>query len=256
LHATGHGGADFGGFGDLLEHEGFEIITIDWPGHGNSPEDATGAPVSAARYAHIAGDLAWNVLGTRRPIVVGSSIGGMAALLMAASHPERVAALVLCNAGGLAPVDRLTRLACTAMAGLMAAGVGKKQWFTAAFGLYYRLVLPSVGTLDHRSKIVAAASETAPRIKEAWESFRLPEADLRPVLAGLDLPILFAWAMSDRFVSWSRSRGSVEAYPCGTIAKLHGGHLPFLEDAGRFAEAFQSFAIGLHTDPKKDIRRS
>jgi 4,5:9,10-diseco-3-hydroxy-5,9,17-trioxoandrosta-1(10),2-diene-4-oate hydrolase len=242
LHATGHGSADFIRFSDLVAHHGFEVITIDWPGHGNSPQDATGAPVSAARYAQIAGDFARTVLGDRRPIIIGSSIGGMAALIMAAAQAEHVRALVLCNSGGLAPIDRLTRFACSAMTAMMGAGVDNKAWFPVAFSLYYRLVLPSVGTGLHRSRIVAAAPETVPRIKEAWESFRLPEADLRPVLAKLDLPILFAWAMSDKFVSWSRSQRAIEAYPHGEIAKLSGGHLAFLEDADRFAEIFLAFA--------------
>ncbi|MEI4861588.1 hypothetical protein Q8G41_28790, partial [Klebsiella pneumoniae] len=48
LHAIGHGGGDFEAFAQSVRAD-FEVIRIDWPGHGLSGLDAHS--VRAARYA-------------------------------------------------------------------------------------------------------------------------------------------------------------------------------------------------------------
>jgi pimeloyl-ACP methyl ester carboxylesterase len=48
LTATGHDAQDFEPLAARLKHK-FEIICIEWPGHGDSRADHT--PASAARYA-------------------------------------------------------------------------------------------------------------------------------------------------------------------------------------------------------------
>lgn len=249
LHATGHGASDFAHFADVVTQFGFETVSLDWPGHGRSPADATGSPVSAARYGAIAADVLQQVSGGRTAIVIGSSIGGMAALQIAHDLPQCVRALVLCNPGGLAPVDRAARYASAGMSRLMAAGERGAWWFPAAFALYYRLVLPGQAVAGQRRKIVSAAPETAGLIKQAWQSFAKPDADMRDLLAGLDLPILFAWAMSDRIVAWGRSRAAVDAYAHGVVKPFRGGHIAFLEDPEAFIEAFRDFASALDERP-------
>jgi 4,5:9,10-diseco-3-hydroxy-5,9,17-trioxoandrosta-1(10),2-diene-4-oate hydrolase len=243
LHATGHGGRDFDPFADLVVPQGFRVVTLDWPGQGSSPPDEAGKPASGARYGEIAAAIVPLMFPDGAPIVIGSSVGGIAALWLARHHPASARALVLCNAGGLAPMDPLGRRVVAAMVGFFAAGERGARWFPAAFALYYRLVLPKAP--EQRRRIVDAAPETARVIKEAWQSFADPAGDMRATLASLDLPVLFAWAKSDRIVSWSRSRAAIEAYRNGAVRHFRGGHAAFLEDPRVFADAFVAFAARL-----------
>jgi pimeloyl-ACP methyl ester carboxylesterase len=245
LHATGHGGRDFAGFATFASQHGFKIICVDWPGHGNSPQDAKGRTASAEVYALLLSDLIPALCGGQKPIIIGNSIGGAAALSFAADHPDQVRALVLCNPGGLAPLDGLAKAVIGAMVSFFGAGQAGAKWFPAAFALYYRLVLPAKPALKQRARIVAAGSEMAPLLRQAWDSFRQDNADLRARSAKLTLPILFAWAKQDQIVAWSRSKEAVLAMPNARVQIFKGGHAPFLEDPDSFNAAFLTFANGL-----------
>jgi pimeloyl-ACP methyl ester carboxylesterase len=114
------------------------------------------------------------VLHIESPIIIGNSIGGAAALLYAHSHPVR--ALILCNSGGLVPAGVATRMFCAAIARFFAAGERRAWWFKRAFGAFYRwIVLPTAAASGQREKIVSAAYEIAPLLREAWVGFGRPE---------------------------------------------------------------------------------
>lgn len=238
LHATGHGGRDFEHFADRVGSR-FEVIAVDWPGQGHSPSDGT--PASAAHYA----DLLESVvpqLTREPPILLGNSIGAAAALIYAARWPERVRALVLCNPGGLAPLDATARAFIKGMVAFFRAGSAGARWFPAAFRAYYRLVLPGRPARVQRGRIVAACMEVAPVLAEAWRSFAQPDSDLRQVAEGLQVPVLYAWAKDDRVVAWSRSKAAVLRTPHHRVEMFRGGHAPFLEDPDAFAQCFIAYA--------------
>ena len=245
LHATGHGARDFEHFEARVVPLGFETTAVDWPGQGASPPDTTGAKLSASRYADILADLLHSLFPNSAPIVLGNSIGGMAAIRVAASHPERVRALVLANPGGLAPLDSTARLAISAMRRFFAAGARSARWFPSALALYYRLVLPSPPAKAQRERIVAAGQEVAELVGEAWKGFADSASDLRPDLARVTCPVMFAWAMQDRVVAWSKSAPAVTGHLGGQVRHFRGGHAAFLEDPNAFAAAFVNFAEGL-----------
>ena len=245
LHATGHGARDFEHFVARVVPLGFETTAIDWPGQGASPPDATGAMPSASRYADILADLVHSLFPASDPIVLGNSIGGMAAIRFAASRPNRVRALVLANPGGLAPLDLTARLAIGAMRRFFAGGARNARWFPSALALYYRLVLPPPSVKAQRERIVAAGKEVAELVGEAWEGFADPASDLRPDLAQVTCPVLFAWAMQDRVVAWSKSAPAVTGHLGGHVRHFRGGHAAFLEDPDAFAAAFVDFTQGL-----------
>jgi 4,5:9,10-diseco-3-hydroxy-5,9,17-trioxoandrosta-1(10),2-diene-4-oate hydrolase len=237
LHAIGHGGRDFEALAARIER-GFEVIRIDWPGQGRSGDDRV--PVSAARYAELlAGALA--ALKIERPIIIGNSIGGAAAIAYAGRHP--VKALVLCNAGGLLEVTPAITRACTSMAAFFAAGARGAWWFRVAFWLYYTmLVLPSGAARAQRKRIIASGTEIAPVLRDAWLSFGKPEADLRAVAASLDVPVWVAWASGDWIIQLSACLPAIKRLKRGTLTRFGGGHAAFLERPRAFAKAFLSFA--------------
>jgi pimeloyl-ACP methyl ester carboxylesterase len=72
----------------------FETLSYDFPGHGEAPP-----PDGSYEIGDLAEQLltVLNTSGIERAHIVGSSLGGMVALDFAASWPERVERLVLCD---------------------------------------------------------------------------------------------------------------------------------------------------------------
>ena len=85
--------ADRTTFAPQLEHFGrsHRAVAVDLRGHGDS--DKPEEPYTAELFAD---DLAWlaGELGLERPVVVGHSMGGVIALVLAASHPDLVSGVV------------------------------------------------------------------------------------------------------------------------------------------------------------------
>lgn len=239
LHATGHDSEDFAAFAARTEDR-FRVVALDWPAQGHSPPDRH--KPRATHYAEIAHTAAL-ALKLDRPILLGNSIGGAAAILAAASHPDTFRGVVLCNPGGLAPINGLARFAIGRMVAFFEAGARGAKWYPHAFRFYYtRMVLPRTPAKARREAIIARGLELAPLLAEAWRGFAEPEADLRETARTLALPVWCAWAKSDRLVSWGRSKAAVKAIPGARWQLFRGGHAAFMEDPDRFAKAFVKFA--------------
>jgi 4,5:9,10-diseco-3-hydroxy-5,9,17-trioxoandrosta-1(10),2-diene-4-oate hydrolase len=242
LHAIGHGARDFSKLAERLDHR-FEFVAIDWPGHGASP--SSDSPVTATRFAEILAAVL-DELCLRRVVIIGSSIGGAAAILYAAQQPDRVSALVLCNPGGLQPVGPIARLVCRRMAAFFARGERREPGYLQRFRRYYeREVLSSPSAAWRREEIIANADRTAGLLRQAWEGFASTEADLRALAPGLGCPVLFAWAKRDRYIAWSRSKRAAISVPRHIIRFFDGSHCAFLEEPDRFDQEFLTFIDGV-----------
>lgn len=240
LHAIGHGGRDFEGLARAIRDQ-FETIWIDWPGQGRSGRDAN--PASAARYAELLRGVL-DALKVERPIILGNSIGGAAAILYASTHPVR--ALVLCNSGGLVEVTPEITRACGTMSRFFAAGARGAWWFGSAFWAYYRLlVLPSRAARTQRKRIIAAGYEIAPVLRDAWLSFGRPEADIRAQASALDIPIWVAWAKGDKILQLKRCLPAIRRMRRAQISRFRGGHGAFLEQPAQFVREFRRFVATL-----------
>lgn len=85
-----------------------DVVILDLPGYGDSdpPKEHTTPSDIADLLAEVLDALGWP-----QATVVGTSLGGWFALELAITHPERVAALVVCDAAGLqVPEDYLLAL--------------------------------------------------------------------------------------------------------------------------------------------------
>jgi pimeloyl-ACP methyl ester carboxylesterase len=85
----------------------FRVLGLDARGHGDSERD----PAFRYHHAAVTNDLAAvaDHLGLGRFSLVGHSMGGYASIRYAARHPERVAKLVLVDAGPELPVSSRAR---------------------------------------------------------------------------------------------------------------------------------------------------
>jgi 4,5:9,10-diseco-3-hydroxy-5,9,17-trioxoandrosta-1(10),2-diene-4-oate hydrolase len=236
LHAIAHGSADFDAFAARTAGR-YRVIRIDWPGQGRSGAD--GVAPTPARYAALLRGVVVH-LGIEDPVIVGCSIGGAAAVEYASRYSVR--ALVLANPGGLVTPSETVSRACRAMSRFFAAGASGAWWFGPAYRAYYRMVLPWPSAWRQRKRIVRAGYENAALLAAAWSTFADPhQADQRRAAIGLDVPVLFAWAMHDRINAFKASQDTIAGMKKARVEKFDGGHAAFLEQPRQFVAKFDRF---------------
>jgi 4,5:9,10-diseco-3-hydroxy-5,9,17-trioxoandrosta-1(10),2-diene-4-oate hydrolase len=237
LHAITHGSRDFEHVAGRLASR-WRFMTPDWPGQGRSSTDEH--PACLARYTKIlAGFL--DALKIERAVLIGNSIGGSAAMAYAAASPDRVAALILADPGGLVPMNALGYKLCGMMAALGRAGQREAFYFRPVFSTLYRQFLRTPAARPQRERVVAAAVECAAIWEQAWLSFRTPDADQTGAGAQIRCPVLFTWASGDPVVSFARSKDAIGQFPNHSVALFGGGHCPFLEEPEEFLTATEPF---------------
>jgi len=241
LSAIGHDRHDFDGLVARLADR-FELICIEWPGHGDSSNDWRA--VSAARYADLL-VAALDRLQLDAPILLGNSIGGTASILYASRRAVR--AVVLCDSGGLVEVTPMVVRICRFFERFFAAGERGAWWFDRAFRAYYRMVLTEPAASEQRRRISAGARTRARLLREAWASFGAADADIRDVAASLDVPLWVAWADKDRTVPLSFCLPAIRRLKNATMTTFRAGHTPFLEQPDAFTEGFLKFFDRLPT---------
>lgn len=238
LHAIGHGGGDFAALSKARPD--LRVISIDWPGHGRSSNDSQ--PASAIRYEQLLASV-MDELKLERVVLLGNSIGGATAIRYAASHPERVRALVLANPGGLDPGASgfIGRFFIGGLVDRFEQGVRNEVRFAEWFREYYEKILITPEAKPQLERILAAGYESAPVLAQAWTSFMQPEASLAPLISRVTMPTLFTWAEQDALVSWSRNEGAVKRFPNATVVHFNAGHAAFLEQPEEFSSALSAF---------------
>jgi 4,5:9,10-diseco-3-hydroxy-5,9,17-trioxoandrosta-1(10),2-diene-4-oate hydrolase len=229
------------------------VYAPDLPGAGESAEpeaDADYSPVFFER--SVAAFL--DALGIARAAVVGNSLGGLAALRLALSEPDRVAALGLVAGAGLG------RRVSPALRSLSLPGYGRlaTAWGKTRPGAAQRAL--------GRAGLVFASPRRVPRewLGEQYRLARLPgflQAQLATVraqvglrgqrevlvdrLPDLRIPTLVLWGARDRVLPTSQAHGAIDGLENGFLEILPDcGHLPQVEQPERFASALDGFLRG------------
>jgi pimeloyl-ACP methyl ester carboxylesterase len=233
LHAIGHGAGDFE---TLRARHRLRFVTLDWPGHGASGDDRQ--PASAERYAEIL-EAFLDARHLGGAILLGNSVGGAAALRVAAKRPDLVSRLVLANPGGLFARSLPSRLFARTLARVFARA--DAFWFPRFFGAFCRRVLRTPAAAEQRAKIILSAREVAPRLAEAWTSFANPASDLRDLPPRVRCPVLVTWAVRDPVNPLWASRAAIARFPDARLVTFDAGHAPFLETPAEFDQEFSAF---------------
>jgi pimeloyl-ACP methyl ester carboxylesterase len=102
LHALGEAGTDWAQVAGALVEDGYRVIAPDLRGHGGSdwPEEYS--------YDSIRDDIVGllDALELERPILMGHSLGGAVALVVAQSEPDRISRLIVEDAPPPFPRER------------------------------------------------------------------------------------------------------------------------------------------------------
>jgi pimeloyl-ACP methyl ester carboxylesterase len=187
--------------------DGLDAIAIDLPGFGVAPPPPE--PWSTARYAEWVAPVL-DELGAQ-PVLLGHSFGGRVALHLAASHPDRIGALVLTG---------VPRLADT--------GAGRRSQPALAF---------RVARVLHRAKLVGDDRMETLRQRYGSADYRAATGVMRGVLvkavnetyeqqlAAFPGPIELVWGDDDDQAPIAAARAALEFCRDGTFTALPGaGH--------------------------------
>jgi pimeloyl-ACP methyl ester carboxylesterase len=209
------------------------LIGVDWPGYGDSPPPASAA--SAVMFAEVAHDVA-DALDLRA-IVVGNSVGGFAAVRLAARRPERVAGLVLVAPGGFTPHTWASRAFCWLK--------GREAVTRAIAGRFARHYLhrrtPEVAAILARTDAGRRIPSRVAVDAAVWRSFAQPDHSLAADAPRVRAPVLLAWGRRDPVLRLDRD-GAAAARALGIEPVVFGtGHMPFAEDPAAFLAAVRPF---------------
>jgi pimeloyl-ACP methyl ester carboxylesterase len=236
----------------------YRTLALDLRGHGDSAWD----PEARYDYEHHVADLerVLAALGIGRFVLVGHSFGGRVAMLFAGAHPERIAGLVVVDAGpdldargvvriqvdlgrqagmdasfaGHADYERLLARAYPAARPAALARMARSSLRARADGRLVRKLDPAF----HRRAAQATAEESALREKETtrrlWESLRRTTS-----------PALVVRGAASDVLSPEVAERMVEVLPQGRLAVVaQAGHSVMTDNPEGFAEAVAAFALG------------
>jgi pimeloyl-ACP methyl ester carboxylesterase len=223
---------------DALKRK-YRVIRFDQVGHGLTGPDPAG-DYSRANYVADIREVA-DVLGLKRFILAGHSMGGKHALAFALAYPERLLGLVLVDASGIPRLDRAKEQE-------KERGAGNVGFALARMPLVNRLVEQITPrflikqSLDQSVSVKSVVSEAA--VDRYWELLRYPgnrRATLQrfalpydPLgeaqIAAITVPTLILWGKEDRLIPVAAGRWLEKVMPNSTLVVYPGiGHLPHEE---------------------------
>jgi 3-oxoadipate enol-lactonase len=238
LHGIGGHRSNFAG---QLEHFGARHRCVAWsmPGYDDSPAlDEMTFPALAGAVVDLL-----DRLDIDRAVLVGHSMGGMVALELAATCPQRLCGLVLVATsttfGGGSPrfverfrAERLAPLDAGQTPADMAEGIVNR--------LVARPLLPPV----HAAAVAGMSTISARTYRAAVEC--ILTFDRRPALGGLDLPTLLVAGAADPLVPLPVMEAMAGDIPGARLDVVEGaGHLVNLEAPGQFDRALEEWLGGV-----------
>ena len=230
VHGLSSSAVDWGPTIRRLKKHSSRIRAIDLPGHGVSDEPTQGMDEAAMREMLIS---AADTYLDEEQIIIGNSLGGLAAVRMAGRKPDKAIALVLVSPGG-SPIAQgdldalLDRFAMDSWAKAHAfldacMGGPHRKRLDLAWGVRARADRPSIRALVNRisRKDLLAPDE----------------------LTDLKMPILLYWGQDDEILPEEHLNFYRSHLPSHTeVYTPQGmGHAPFLDSVGRFLEPVIEF---------------
>ncbi|MBW4698955.1 MAG: alpha/beta fold hydrolase [Aphanocapsa lilacina HA4352-LM1] len=218
--------------GPLSEHH--PVWAVDLLGFGRSQKP--NIAYSGELWRDQLRDFTSEIIG-RPPVVAGNSLGGYAALVLAADHPEWVKGLVLINGAGPfsgAPQPN----AFQKLTGEVARGFFCQSWASWLLFQYFRQpsnIRRVLGQV-YRDQEAVTDELVADIYRPSCDPgaavvfaavFQTPQGRyVDELLGSLQRPLLLLWGESDPWMSVDRAKRFLEAYPSGRLQLIPAGHCP------------------------------
>lgn len=209
----------------------FRVLRIDTRGHG-----ASDAPGGDYTLAMLAGDVAavMDAAGIAQAAVAGVSLGGMIAMELGLTRPERVSALALiCTSATMdkaAWQDRISKVRAGGTAAI--ADLAMQRFLSPAFTAGQPVVAESV-----RRNLIAMAHEGY-----AGAGAAIRDMDLIGRIPALACPTLVVVGERDASTPFAgHGENLIAAIPDAALEQLDCGHLAPLEAPAALAGALRAF---------------
>jgi len=211
---------------------GQRVIALDLPGHGGSAKDVGAG--DAESLTGVVGAVL-DALSVERVHLVGHSMGGAIAALLALRHGERVASLTLIASAGLgaeinaAFIDGFVR-------------TSRRREATEVLNLLVHdpaLVSRTMVEDVLRYKRLDGVTAALTRITEACFADGRQSLDIAAEIAALRMPVQIIWGREDRIIPVSHAEALAARLPVHIIEQA--GHLPHMEKAAEVNRLIKSF---------------
>ncbi|HYK99343.1 MAG TPA: adenylate/guanylate cyclase domain-containing protein [Candidatus Acidoferrales bacterium] len=192
-----------------------------------------------------------DAIGARSMVVVGASEAGPTAALFAATHPDRVSALVLVGAMARWTSTRGYPWARSELTYRMAMRTMRASWGT---GISMPLYAPSRWSDANLRRWWARLERTgaSPGALRALLDATMT-LDVRSVLPAIRVPTLVVHSVGDRAVKVGGARFIASAIPNAKYVELPGGdHIFFGSDADALATEIEAFVTGVRPQVQPD----
>jgi pyruvate dehydrogenase E2 component (dihydrolipoamide acetyltransferase) len=198
-------------------------LALELPGHGLSSKDAGSG--DAAFFVDVI-EAALALLEVERAHVVGHSMGGALAVLLAERRPERIATLSLLAPAGLGPeingtfIDSFMRAA------------RRREAVEALRLLVHDPALISRAMVEEflRYKRLDGVAQALETIARAWFPQGRQAVDVSESLRALQLPVQVIWGSDDRILPAAHAQVAQSGSQVHVLNDV--GHLPHMEKAG------------------------
>jgi pyruvate dehydrogenase E2 component (dihydrolipoamide acetyltransferase) len=211
---------------------GRRALALDLPGHGGSAKEVGAGDAENLTNA-VEGAL--ETLDIKRVHLVGHSMGGAIAALVASRRPERVASLTLIASAGLGP-----EINTSFIDGFV--GASRRREATEVLGLLMHdpaLVSRAMVEDVLRYKRLDGVSSALAKIAEAWFAGGRQSLDLRGRIAALVMPVQLVWGREDRIIPVAHAEAVANHLPVRILDAA--GHLPHMEKAGEVNRLIDQF---------------
>jgi pimeloyl-ACP methyl ester carboxylesterase len=228
LPSGAHDHRDYDELRNLLPKR-FRSISVDWPGHGESP--AWSQAADELRLAQLVEEILES-LAPDGAVLVGNSIGGNVAARLAIKRPDLVSGLMLIDAGGFEGSPLLGRIFCALM-----SRPGFVRMIYPAFSKWY--MRPRTDADRHaRARAIATTRARAGRtaVTEMWHSFNLPDHDLRADAGQIIAPTIVMWGRRDPVLPLRAAETAHKLIQGSKLVVIDSGHSPHTTDPAAVAE--------------------
>jgi len=234
LHASPGDSQDFEAVIPALAQR-FRVIALDWPGYGKSALPQQPDSVGVLFFYDVLRE--WlSALALPPAVLIGNSVGGNAALRLAAESPGLVRSLVLVAPGGFTPLNFLSRAFCRFQG---------SRWSISPYRFaswYLKRRTPTTAAMLQRAASVQNTLEQIALNRALWRSFAKPENDLRQLAQRVKTPTLLLFGKRDPVIPAGKDgKIAAQCIPSSKLVTLPCGHASFAEVPELFLAEVQAF---------------